>query len=449
VSGARVAAGLALLAVAVVSVLLLRGDDDGTLVRAEFASVGGLREGSKVQVDGVPVGTVENIELARGDRALVEARIEDSAAPLGAGARAKVRAANLLGEKYLDLERGDARRGGAGVIPMSRTGVAVELDDVLNALDVPTRAALQVVLNESGRAMTGRGRDLAAMLKLLPNGLDTTGELLTQLSADNRALGRLVDESDRVVGAVAPERRELVRLVDGAAATLEAVATRRRKLGATVREAPGTLAALRRALVALDSAAVPLAPAARGLARTAPQLTATLKQLRPFADAARPTLRTARNVSATLTTLGRRGTPLVRRVRPLAGELRSFGDETGPIAGELDEGIHDTLGVVEGWARATAPHDGASHVFRAGLTVGADMFDLLLEPAPQRRRKSRPQQQRPQQSATPPQTARPKLPSVELPRLPKLPKVLPNQPEVDVNQVTDDVQALLDYLLAP
>ena len=53
------------------------------------------------------MGKVNKVELGPNDVAIAELRIADSAAPLGRDARATVRAINILGEKYLDIERGD------------------------------------------------------------------------------------------------------------------------------------------------------------------------------------------------------------------------------------------------------------------------------------------------------------------------------------------------------
>lgn len=459
---ARLIAVLALLGVAVFAVAFVSGgSDDRYLVRAELTNAGGLREGLTVRIDGVPVGEITKAELDGRDRAVVEARIDDGAGPIGAGARATVRSANALGEKYLDLHAGDERRPmpSGAVIPASRSAVAVELDDVIDALDLPTRAALRVVLDESGGALRGRGPELGELLAILPRSLDRTGELLDELATDNQALGRLVERSDRVAAAVAPERRALGRMVAGAGTTLDTLAQRRRALGETVRRAPATLVSLQRALTALEGAALPLAPAARGLRRTAPELTRTLGQLPAFAKDARPTLRTARSVAPSLTTLGRSGTPLVRRLRPLAAELGDFGSGVAPAVGALDDSIADVLAVLEGWARSTAPHDGASHVFRAGLTVGSDLFKALVAdpPATQRRRAGRDSDPVAPLAATPklslPELPRvhglPDLPKVKLPKLPlPLPEVqLPGLPQQQ--RSGENLDGLLDFLMGP
>jgi phospholipid/cholesterol/gamma-HCH transport system substrate-binding protein len=460
-SPARLAAVLALVGAAVVAVVLLRGGDDGYTVRAELRNAGGLREGFKVRVDGVPVGKVKKVELSRNDVAIADISIVDSAAPLGRDARATVRAVNILGEKYLDIERGNARDPAPSgvVIPVSRTGVAIELDDVIDTLDLPTRAALNVVLDEGGRGLAGRGSDLARTVAALPSSLDRAGDLLDELGTGNRALGRLVDESDRVVAGVARERADLGRLIAGAATTLDALGGRRRQLGATVRAAPPALASLRSALAALQRAAIPLQPAARGLRATAPALTATLRRLPSTAEAARPALRAATSVAPALDRLGARGTPVARRLRPLARQLAVFSSDVDPATRAFDDGFADILGVMEAWARATGPRDTTGHIFRLAVGGGADLIEALARGAapPAKRRADRAPSTgspTPRPGATLPQLQRPqlRLPQVRVPkvRLPGIPDVAARIPQVQLPAVGgDDVNRLLDYLLSP
>jgi phospholipid/cholesterol/gamma-HCH transport system substrate-binding protein len=421
----RGAALVALAAVGVAGAALYTGGDDGYVLYAQFSQAGGLREGFKVRVDGASVGKIDKLELDSQDRVVAKLRIDESAAPVGRDVRATSRAADLLGEKFIDLEPGDRQHAAPSgtVIPTARTALAVELDDVVNALDLPTRQALRVFINEQGAAFVGRGRDLRALLAALPPSLDRTGTLLAEFARDNQALGRLVDQSDRVVGSVARERASLGRFVAAAGGTFDTLGRRSRELGATVRKAPATLVSARRALVALEGAAVPLGPAARGLRATAPQLTATLNELPAFAAAARPTLRTVRQVTPTLQRLGRRGTPVVRRLRPLTGELDRFAAEFDPVTQTLDKGIGDVLGVLEGWARSTQARDTASHVFRFGATAGPQTFSSLAAALPKSRPTKRERSHRaaPRPSAAP----RPTVPDVKTPafRTPELPKV--------------------------
>jgi phospholipid/cholesterol/gamma-HCH transport system substrate-binding protein len=355
------------------------------------------------------------------------------------------------------------------VIPPARTGLAVELDDVINALDMPTREALRVFINEQGSAYVGRGNDLGAMLAVLPKSLDSARALLDQFSADNRALGQLVDTSDRVVTAIAPQRAALGRLVAATGGTLQTLGQRNRELAATVERAPAALMAAQRALASLQGAAIPLGPAARGLAQTAPRLTSTLKQLPAFTAAAQPTLATVRKVSPTLTKLGRQGTPVARRLRPLAGELNTFSQSLDPVTQTLDKGIGDVLGVLEGWARATQAHDAGSHVFRFGATIGPNTFEqigALMQATSQ----AQPATQRRLPVLMPHPLPAVKVPAIHVPSLPRpvnqivneLPRVMQQLPQKlglaapslgsagpSTTPKRSDSKPLLDYLLGP
>jgi phospholipid/cholesterol/gamma-HCH transport system substrate-binding protein len=460
----RVVVVAALAGVAILAAALLSGGSDAYKLKAQFEQAGGLRAGFKVRVDGAPVGKIDKLELDSQDRVVATLLIDKSAAPVGRDVRATARAADLLGEKFVDLEPGNRQQPAPSgtVIPPARTGLAIELDDVINAVDLPTRQALRTFIAEQGVAYVGRGRDIGATLAVLPWALDRSGKLLDQFATDNRALERLVDESDRVVTSVARERGQLGRFVSAASGTLQTLGNRQAELGATVRKAPATLAAARRALASLEGAAIPLGPAARGLRATAPQLTATLNELPGFTAAARPTLREARRVSPTLRTLGRQGAPVVRHLKPLAADLDSFAGAFEPVTETLDKGIADVLGVLEGWARSTQARDTASHVFRFGATVSPYTFSalagLLATQPTARRDKSSPRKRTPLVQIGPKLDAPAgKAPAIRLPKVPevKLPEAVRDLTRKlgiggsDPGSPTANAPAsqLLDYLL--
>lgn len=449
----RRAVVVALLAAGAVALAaIVFGGSDDYVLHAKFRQAGGLREGFTVRIDGAPVGKIESLSLDADDHVVAKLRIDEGAAPVGRGVRATARAADLLGEKFVDLEpgnRSDAAPSGT-VVPASRTGLAVELDDVINAVDLPTRQALKVFINEQGSAYVGRGQDLAALLAALPPSLDRTRELLSQFAGDGRALGRLVEESDRVVASVARERDSLGRLVSSAGDTLATLGRRSRELGATVQRAPGALASARRALSALEGAATALAPAARGLRTTTPALISTLRELPAFTAAARPTLRTLRDATPALERLGHEATPVVRRLQPLASELATFADAADPLTETLDTGAADLLGVLEGWARATQGHDEASHIFRFGLTVNPAAFaDLvpLMGATERRRGQTRKRTRGPRTADAKP----PKPPAATSPQRIDV-EPLPDDATDTLGPLTgegDGAQQLLDYLLGP
>lgn len=421
----RLAFAALALAVVAAGFLLLSGGDEGYRVRAELPDAGGLLKGANVRVDGVPVGKVAALDVTADDRVIAELQIDDeSLVPIGRDARLVIEADGLFGERFVALAPGDVSRPAraGSTIPKRRTSVSVRLDDLVDAIDLPTRDALEILLREQGVALAGRGQDLGTMLAALPPTLSSTGELVREFARDNRALGRLLDESDRVVASVARERDDLGRFVDSAGRAFDVLATRRAELGETVRRAPATLAAARRALASLEGAAVPLIPAARGLRTTAPRLTDTLQRLPGFSRAAIPTLRSIRDVAPLLGRLSRGGTPIVRRIAPLARELVTYASAANPFFDVLDRGTADLFGVMEGWARSTQPRDNASHLFRFGASTSTDTFGALLGDGPEpadpptgsRRRASSPQPAQRRAGRAPAQApAAPRVPGVD------------------------------------
>jgi virulence factor Mce-like protein len=375
----RVLLGIvAALAVGVAGWIVLAGTDgEESVLRAEFKDAAGLREGSLVRVSGATVGSVKSLRLTARDTAAVELALEEDVTA-GAGASAAIRAANLLGEKFVDLTVGDrARPLPSPSIPLSRTSTPVELDDVLDVLDPTTRGRLGLLLGELGIALGGRGDDLKAALRALPNTLEDARGLLAHLSADTHVLERLLVEADAVTESIARERGSLGRLVTTGARALAAPAARRAQLDRTVRAVPSTLAQLRATLRRLDRAGAALRPAARGLRATGPSLNETLRALPGFDRAAAPALRTLTRIAPSLAALGRRAAPVVRRLRPTAASLRGLATDADPLTKSLDESAANVLSVMQNWALAIQTRDAASHVFRVALSFTPDMLRQL------------------------------------------------------------------------
>lgn len=371
--------------VAVIAVLALRPGYSGYSARVILADAGGLQSGSNVSLGGVTVGTVASLGLNRRDQAVADLHLNSSAAPLGAGATAVVQIDGFFGERELILTRGDYRshpEPSGTTIPVGRSSVSVRLDDVVDALDPDTQGALRTFLQEQGTALVGRGHDLASVLEALPPSLSGLQQLMSQLSANQRALGALVDHSDRVVAQVAAQRSALGQMVNSASGAFTALASRRSQLGDTVRAAPATLRQARSTLATLQGAAIPLAPAADGLRATAPSLVTALHEIPKFANAAVPTLNTVATVAPQLQRLADRSTPVVRDLRPVTGELTNYTRQAlSPVATMLGSngGAANTFGVMEGWARSTSGYDASSHIFRFGATLSSASFLQLLQ----------------------------------------------------------------------
>ena len=100
-------------------------------VTADFANVGGLKPGAQVVISGVPIGTVENIQL-QDYRARVRMTVAADVR-LYEDAIAAVKTRGLIGEKYVDISPG----GGVDkTIPsdgkIRETQSAVDLEELIS-----------------------------------------------------------------------------------------------------------------------------------------------------------------------------------------------------------------------------------------------------------------------------------------------------------------------------
>lgn len=93
---------------------------------AEFKTASGLRAGQFVRASGVEVGKVEDIELVDGGQRVKVTFNVDRNLPLYQSTTAQIRYQDLIGNRYMDLARGQGEGADkvlppGGFIPLSRT----------------------------------------------------------------------------------------------------------------------------------------------------------------------------------------------------------------------------------------------------------------------------------------------------------------------------------------
>ncbi len=202
-------------------------------VTIKFADVSDLVPQSLVKVDDVSVGSVQSISLdpATWDAVVVAAVNGDVRLP--ANATASVRTTSLLGEKFVQLappaSGATGRLGQGAVIPVSASGRAVEVEEVLGALSMLLNGGgvgqLKTISTELNNALKGNEpeiRSLLANLNTLVSGLDSKkGEItraldgLNRLSATlNANRGEITDALRDLPPALAELERQRHDLVD-------------------------------------------------------------------------------------------------------------------------------------------------------------------------------------------------------------------------------------------
>lgn len=157
-------------------------------VHLQAAGFGELNKNASVDLGGVKVGQVDQIRWS-GGRAVLDLSIDPSyAGRIHRDASATIRPHGLLGPQYIDLDGG---RSGTmpegGTIPLDHVHVAVQLDEVLNALQPDVRENLKTFLVELANGSDGRGQDVNDALKALgqsSSDLRVTADTLQQRDQD-------------------------------------------------------------------------------------------------------------------------------------------------------------------------------------------------------------------------------------------------------------------------
>jgi ABC-type transporter Mla subunit MlaD len=125
-------------------------------LHATFENAATLRATAPVRIAGVNVGEVTNVE-AKGDAAEVTFTVKDEGQPIHDDAQIEIRPRLFLeGNFFLDLSPGSPSAPNlpdGGQIPITQTSTAVQLDEVLTALQAPTRRGLQQTLQGFGTAL--------------------------------------------------------------------------------------------------------------------------------------------------------------------------------------------------------------------------------------------------------------------------------------------------------
>lgn len=304
----RVLALAVLVAAVLVAAIVLAGGSGGQELHLRFENASQLVNGDQVKIGGVPIGTVEAIELADDGDADVKIKLDDdSEVPLRQGTRARIRISSLssVANRFIAITPGPkdapALPDGA-TIPTSRTTSQVEIDSVLSAFDAPTRAALRKLVAGGSTAFSDPERFNKTLHQLTP-ALSRTGAVARELDRDRAAFSRFLVQSAAAAGAVASRDADLDRGIVGAAGTAQALADRRADLSTILRQAPGALDELAATARQAGSTLRALTPTARRLRATAPGTAALVADAQPLLrdgpaalrslDALLPPLRTA------------------------------------------------------------------------------------------------------------------------------------------------------------
>jgi len=280
---------------------------------AEFADTADLRLLSAVHVDGRRAGQVATIK-SDGDKVVLRLQFAPGEKPLRSDTRARVRLKNPVGAKYVDLEPG--RRGeplpDRGRLPVEQTSTTVDMAELLEAFDAPTRNDIRATLKGLGRGYFGRGQDINRLIDTAPPLFDDLRSVSNAILDRDRAARRFFPSAEQLAQAYDPVREDLARGFDPQARVLRAIADEAPAVRATLEEAPPALSALRSGLDASDPLLDETASLARAITRFTAEAPGALRET---------------------TALLREGAPALKRSKPL---LTAIKDSARPTVASLD-----------------------------------------------------------------------------------------------------------------
>jgi phospholipid/cholesterol/gamma-HCH transport system substrate-binding protein len=172
--------------------------DRTTSYSAVFHNASGLRAGQFVRASGVEVGKVEDVKLIEGGTAVNVKFAVDRELPLFQGTTASVRYLNLIGDRYLELKRGDdqKRLPAGGTIPIEHTQPALDLDALIGGFRPLFRALDPDKVNSIAQSIItifqGQGGTINDIL-------DQTAQLTSALADRDQAIGEVVKNLNTVL----------------------------------------------------------------------------------------------------------------------------------------------------------------------------------------------------------------------------------------------------------
>jgi phospholipid/cholesterol/gamma-HCH transport system substrate-binding protein len=207
--------------------------DRTTDYSAIFKNASGLRAGQFVRASGVEVGKVSKVELINGGNEVEVEFAVDRSLQLFQGTTASVRYLNLIGDRYLELKRGDdnTKLPSGGTIPDTRTEPALDLDALIGGFRPLFRALDPDKVNNIAQSIItifqGQGGTINDIL-------DQTASLTSALADRDQAIGEVVKNLNTVLATTVKHQQQFDDTVKNFETLVTGLKNRADPIGASV-----------------------------------------------------------------------------------------------------------------------------------------------------------------------------------------------------------------------
>jgi phospholipid/cholesterol/gamma-HCH transport system substrate-binding protein len=290
-------------------------------LKGEFSTAQAITpgQGQTVDIAGVQVGEITNVDLVEG-RAVVTMQMQPKYAHVYPNETMLLRPKTGLKDMVVELNPGTAAGGSRQVksgytVPVSNTLPDVNLDEILSSLDADTRTYLQLLLNGGATALAGNGGNLSQVFRRFEPTARYTAELTKLLAARHRSIQRSIHNFGIFVDALAGRDQQLATFVSSSNEVFQHFANQDANLQRTIALLPSALADTQAALVKTKAFSDAAGPALQALLPGAAALGPSLEQTRPFLRETTPIIKNQ------LRPFTQVALPVVKTLRPAAANL--------------------------------------------------------------------------------------------------------------------------------
>ena len=203
--------------------------------------------GNDVRVGGDRVGVVNDITPVRAKDGKVSAilglKLDKTVEPLSTGSTVIVRPRSALGLKYVEITPGHSGKALAAgdTLPLKQaTPHPVEIDQVFNTFNAPTRKGIQETLTGFGNGLAGRGADLNRAIAAFRPLVDNLTPVARNLASDQTQLARFFRSLERAAEEVAPVAEQQAALFRNLDTTFGALVPVKTQIQQFIQDSPPT-----------------------------------------------------------------------------------------------------------------------------------------------------------------------------------------------------------------
>jgi phospholipid/cholesterol/gamma-HCH transport system substrate-binding protein len=285
------------LAVVAVVVIVFSGGGQTYQITAIFDNASQIVSGDLVQVSGTAIGTVGKITLTPHGQAQLQLDITNSTySPLRQGTEAVVREASLsaIANRYVALTLPPTNAppiSDGGVIGTQDTSSEVDLDELFNTFNTPTRKGLQNLIQGSAAEYAGAGAKAQTAWEYLNPAIASSSMLFSEINRNTAKFSDFLVKTGSLVSDIATRQSDLSGLIQNLSTTTSALANQHVSLGVSIQRLPGFMLLADKTFTNLRTALSDLTPLVNDSKPVAPKLQKLLVQLKPLAEDSVPTVR--------------------------------------------------------------------------------------------------------------------------------------------------------------